>query len=93
MLQTATLTLAAAICAVASAEQVLKHDPIEIALSNIGDAFKTQLQQDGIPLKAGESMRFTVRGNPTTGYQWMVDENATNGAFTIDKTYKIDDSE
>ena len=92
MLRTTNLTLAA-ICAVASADQVFQPDaPVEIALSNIGDAFKTQLQQEGIPLKAGDSMIFTAHGNKTTGYQWTVDEDATNGAFTVDSTYKTDQS-
>ena len=32
-------------------------------------------------------MRFSVRGNPTTGYMWEVNEEATKGAFTVERDY------
>ena len=31
-----------------------------------------------------------MRGNPTTGYTWNVDDAATNGAFTVATQYISD---
>ena len=35
-------------------------------------------------------MRFEISGNPSTGYKWMLDEDAMNGAFTVTQTFKYD---
>ena len=37
-------------------------------------------------------MRFKVSGNPTTGYQWNINEDEINGAFTYKRTYKSNPS-
>ena len=46
------------------------------------------MEQTGIPLKTGEMINFTIHGNPTTGYQWSADQDAANGAFSIQRHYE-----
>ena len=41
----------------------------------------------GLPLNAGESVRFQVSGNLSTGYRWIVREEAANGLFTVESLY------
>ena len=60
-----------------------------IDLSLLEQANISQLQQSGFPLRVGDSMTFSVGGNPTTGYTWNLNEDeAANGAISIEKTYK-----
>ena len=37
-------------------------------------------------------MRFRISGNPTTGYEWKLNEDATNGVFSVTKTFVRDDA-
>ena len=64
------------------------HAVTTIDLDKIGEAFESQLKKEGIPMKAGDHMRFKVGGNPTTGYQWNINEDVINGAFAFKKSFK-----
>ena len=65
-------------------------DIITINLSSVNREFKSTLEQTGIPLKAGGQIRFQVRGNPTTGYQWQELCCNSHGAFSVEKSFKRD---
>ena len=52
------------------------------------------LEQNGFELPAdGTSVQFSVYGNPTTGYDWVIDESTWEGAFTAEVEYVVDDEE
>ena len=71
----------------AKASDDIPADALRINLDTIGKTYKTELEQKGLLVKSGDSIFFQVRGNPTTGYEWHVDEEVTNGAFTVKKKY------
>ena len=50
------------------------------------------LKTSGIFVERNNSIRLQVAGNPTTGYQWVFDEEMTNGAFTVTKDYVQNDA-
>ena len=65
-----------------------------IDLSSIAEANMSQLEQSGLPMRVGDSKTFTVRGNPTTGYTWNIDQDATaDGVISIEKDYKVDEAD
>ena len=45
-----------------------EDDIITINLDSVSNEFQSTLEQTGIPLKAGGQIRFSVGGNPTTGF-------------------------
>ena len=38
-------------------------------------------------------MQFSVYGNPTTGFDWVIDESTWEGAFTADLEYVMDEAD
>ena len=45
----------------------------------------------GFFVERDDSLRLALIGNPTTGYEWSVNEDNTNGAFTVTKEYVQDE--
>ena len=57
------------------------------SMNKIGLAVLTKA---GVPIEVGASLRFQVRGNPTTGFEWIVNDEAALGLFTIENLYVPD---
>ena len=51
------------------------------------------LDNFGRKLAPGAQVRFSVEGNPTTGYTWHHEEGASNGAFSVTSDFVSSDSE
>ena len=43
-------------------------------------------------MEAGDQLRFQVAGNPTTGYEWVLNEDSDNGLFDVERKYVADDA-
>ena len=64
---------------------------IDIGMLSWSDGIEA-LEESGMPLPKGNQIRFKVRGNPTTGYEWVVNEAAANGLFTVERKYVRDEA-
>ena len=58
-----------------------------IDLDTLNPRNLNDLVVNGIPLQNGELIRFSVSGNPSTGYSWNLTEGADNGAFAVTSTF------
>ena len=65
---------------------------IVIDLDTLDDSLANSLFQDGVHIRSQDILRFKIRGNPSTGYEWIVNESAINGAFTIKKSFSYHDA-
>ncbi len=71
-------SLLGSICLQAMAEQS------SIKMLNLDDeSVLENLKNQGYTLHRESPVKFSVRGNPTTGYTWNVDKEATNDAFSV----------
>ena len=77
----------------ATAVEAETDSNLTIDLSRLDESNMSQLSQTGVPMKAGDSLTFSVRGNPTTGYTWNVREEAANGLFSVEESYKVDEAD
>ena len=77
----------------ATAVEAETDSTLTIDLSRLDEANMSQLSQTGVPMQVGDSLTFSVRGNPTTGYTWNVRDEAANGVFSVEKTYKVDEAD
>ena len=59
---------------------------VDLGNTRAVEAFKEM----GITIEQGKSVRFSVQGNPTTGYEWTWDPTVANGAFTVTTDYVMD---
>ena len=41
------------------------------------------LEVDGVDLQVGQTATFVLQENPSTGYTWLIDSDASNGAFSF----------
>ena len=81
---TAALALAVA---TADAQNFLA-DSTPVKTVNLGNYIAlATLTMSGTYVEQGNSVRFSIKGNPTTGYEWFLVEDAANGAFEVEQTY------
>ena len=91
-----TAVVAGLIAAVTQATQVLQAEAeaqeivATVELDKMNMIGLAVLYSAGLPMEAGTKLRFKIGGNPTTGYEWFADEEAADGAFTIEKEYLMD---
>ena len=45
---------------------------------------KEDLEKDGITLEVGQTAKLILKQNLTTGYSWLVNEEAAEDIFTIE---------
>ena len=51
---------------------------------NLGEeSTRDYLVANGLRLRPGETVKISIAENPSTGFQWQIDQSATNGFFTI----------
>ena len=72
-------SLLGSICLQARAEQQSNIKMLNLDDESILDNLKSQ----GYTLHKDSPVKFSVRGNPTTGYTWNVDKEATKDAFSV----------
>ena len=49
--------------------------------------------ESGFTMHHGESKRFSVVEDPTSGYEWTWDQSSVNGAFTVKRNFVIEASD
>ena len=59
---------------------------LDLLDSDVKGIFET----NGFTIPSGETLTFKVSGNPTTGYEWHFQEEATEGAFDVVENYTMD---
>ena len=61
---------------------ILTHD-----LDNA--TYLSALGRVGVSVARGDSVRFQIKGNPSTGYDWVLDGEAANGAFEVERDFIV----
>ena len=93
MFKYATVTLSCVLAALSNAENVPTTDSAEepglltIDLDLLDTASENYFKEFGVTLTDGKEIRFSVGGNPTTGFMWTHSKDCTNGAFTVEEAY------
>ena len=93
MFKYATITLSCVLAALSNAQSMPTSDSTEepglltIDLNLLSESGITYFKEFGVTLTGGKEIRFSVGGNPTTGYQWTYCKDCTNGAFTVEEDY------
>ena len=69
------------------------HVPTSVLTVNL-DSFDKKalasLQSKGLEIDVDDYLRFSVKGNPTTGFMWENIEDAANGLFEVCGDYEMD---
>ena len=80
------LAMSAALAIASDAEVVATHN-----LDLMPSAELAQILALGIELEQGQAVRFSVSGNPTTGYSWNLNEAADHDdVFSVSMSYETD---
>ena len=54
---------------------------------------RADFSENGTYVNEGDSVQMMVESNPTTGYEWIVDNDACAGVISIAQEYLMDDAE
>ena len=65
-------------------------DILTVDLGNLNWKAIDAIRKNGVQLSHDGYLRFSIAGNPTTGFQWDVNTVATNGIFEVCGDYVVD---
>ena len=54
---------------------------------------RADFEENGTYVNLNDSVQMVVASNPTTGYEWIVDNEACSGVIGITQEYLIDDTD
>ena len=98
MLKFTTILATAATCAYAKNLSGEAQDNVPTwSLNNLSDAQAIEFGTNGREVSVGQAVRFSVRGNPTTGYVWRslnLDKEtgiASDGITSVTRSYVMDE--
>ena len=85
----ACLTQAFAPCSSSEWDSVPTH-VMTVELDSFDKKALASFQSKGVGIYVNGYLRFSVAGNPTTGFMWENIEDASNGLFEVCGDYKMD---